>query len=576
MVKSNKGIALGQGLLLANLIRSHEFGPYLADKGNWVKKLEALLQDEVYIKGTIVKELSSEVGLPAKMKMFFLKELGSTKFDEIVKKWVSLSNHLLIQPAVNFVTSENHLLLASGWLNSHHFLSDVVTACYKSQTHSKTRIIPANPFPEMVRGSYTIFGSAVQSWINESYGPKRLGLSTGLQPNNVQKHETKEVCGVPPLPISCFLPCTEVMLYNHKCITIEHLKENDKILGGEGNVGVISSEKVALVLENDTHLFGFNEDKPFFLASHPFWTQDGWRAVDPHTAREENAWLEVGQLTEGDFVRRISSIQGNEIHYQWVEVKSIHSQVFPAGTKVYGVHTREGPRSYHANGYLVLENYPEITAQSTADGLGKLSFDEQKKLQETFNHLDPIVTKAYGPAIAKAMRSMSERHHKSRQENPARNHSKRIPLKDVSLPHLALHYQAGKTKSDSYEMPSKISLMRGHLFVNDEHVPETKINADDNIQWTRPVPGGKWEHGSMKLYHGRQQGYGFVSLTQNHGDTVSLASANFIAAAHLNTYKCYRSTQPLQEGKEVGGWQELGALQMEWTAAVVFAEKLER
>ena len=556
LIKSESGTELGRQLLLENLIKSHGFGPYLADKTMWVKKLETLLEDEVYILGTIVKQLSSEVSLPVKMKLLILGELGASKskFLEITQKWIALSNQSLIQPAVNFL-HENFLLFASGWLDSNPFLNDVVNACNKSQTHTKTIGIPTGlGYPGLIQRTVTTFGSAVQNWINESYGPKRLGLSTGHQPNNVLVHTSS--------PGACFLPCTEVMLYNHKCITIEHLMENDKILGGDGNVGVISSEKVALVLEDDTHLFGFNEDKPFFLASHPFWTQDGWRAVDPHTAREENAWLDVGQLTEGDFVRRISSIRGNEIQYQWVEVKSIHSQVFPAGTKVYGVHTREGPRSYHANGYLVLENYPEITAQSTADGLNKLSFDEQKKLQETFNDLDPILTKAYGPAVAKAMRSMSERHHKSRQENPSRNQSKRVPLKDVSLPHLALHYQAGKTKSDSYEMPSKISLMRGHLFVNDEHVQEAKINANDNISWTRPVPGGKWEHGSMKLYHGRLQGHGFISLTQNYGDTESLASANFIAAAHLNTYKCYRSTQPMQGGKIVGGWQELGALQM--------------
>lgn len=560
LVKSNNGVALGQGLLLENLVKSHGFGPYLTGKAVWVKKLETLLEDEVYILGTIVKQLTSEVSLPVKMKLFILKELGSTKFDEIVKKWISLSNQFLIQPAVNFATIDNHLLFASGWLDSQPFLKDVVGACYKAQTHSSLiRIpniyrIPPQP-PTFIKKTVTHFGAAVHSWINESYGPKRLGLSTGQQPNNITTQEG-------PTSGTCFLPCTEVMLDNHRSITIEHLKENDKILGGHGNIGVISSEKVVQVLEDHTRIFGFNEDKPFFLASHPFWTQDGWRAVDPHTAREENAWLDVGQLSEGDFVRRISNIQGNEIHYQWVEVTSIHSQVFPSGTKVYGVHTREGPRSYHANGYLVLENYPEITAQSTADGLNNLSFEEQKKLQETFDELDPILTKAYGPAVAKAMRSMSERHHSSKQENPSRNESKRVPLKDVSLPHLALHYQAGKTKSDSYEMPSKISLMRGHLFINDQHVQDTKINSDDNISWTRPVPGGKWEHGSMKLYHGRLQGHGFVSLTQNHSDTVSLASANFIAAAHLNTYKCYHSAQPLQKGKEVGGWQDLGALQM--------------
>jgi hypothetical protein len=35
-------------------------------------------------------------------------------------------------------------------------------------------------------------------------------------------------------------------------------------------------------------LFGFNNEKPFFTSCHPFWTQHGWKAIDPEGAKTEN------------------------------------------------------------------------------------------------------------------------------------------------------------------------------------------------------------------------------------------------------------------------------------------------
>lgn len=46
--------------------------------------------------------------------------------------------------------------------------------------------------------------------------------------------------------------------------------------------------------------------------------------------------------------------------YDHVEIKSI--RIVESDVKrVYGVHLREGQRSYHANGYLVAVNYPEVS-----------------------------------------------------------------------------------------------------------------------------------------------------------------------------------------------------------------------
>ena len=68
------------------------------------------------------------------------------------------------------------------------------------------------------------------------------------------------------------------------------------------------SEKAGLALKTATPAFGFNDDEPFFLSSHPFWSQDGWRAINPMTARDENDWLDVGQLKVGDYMCKVKSV----------------------------------------------------------------------------------------------------------------------------------------------------------------------------------------------------------------------------------------------------------------------------
>ncbi len=143
------------------------------------------------------------------------------------------------------------------------------------------------------------------------------------------------------------------MLEDGDSIPIEHLKENDQVIGNQGLVGTVSSEKIHMKFESETPVYGFNDEEPFFTGARPFWTQRGWRAVDPHGAKEENSWLEVGLLSPGDQVRKIKSYQNGKVKYEWVEVKEIQCKKFPAGTHVYGVHMREGPRSYHANGYVM-------------------------------------------------------------------------------------------------------------------------------------------------------------------------------------------------------------------------------
>ncbi len=169
-----------------------------------------------------------------------------------------------------------------------------------------------------------------------------------------------------------------------------------------------------------------------------------------------------------------------------------------------------------------------------------MSISQQLKMTEHLNMLQPTLSKLIGEGAAKSMAAIAKNHLEHKLSNGNKS-NKLIPLKEVCLSKVNLHYQTGRTKHGEYKMPGSLALMRGHLFVDGKHVVHSQSTKDDKVTWTRPVSTGHWEHGTVKLHHGRLSGHGYVSLTKNHADTKSLASANFTAAVNENTYKCYRS-----------------------------------
>jgi hypothetical protein len=80
--------------------------------------------------------------------------------------------------------------------------------------------------------------------------------------------------------------------------------------------------------------------------------------VEPELARRENAWVDVGKLRTGHVLYQLKA---DHKSYDLVPITSIEVETFTKPRDVYGVHLRSGERSYHANGYLVSVNYPEIT-----------------------------------------------------------------------------------------------------------------------------------------------------------------------------------------------------------------------
>lgn len=92
--------------------------------------------------------------------------------------------------------------------------------------------------------------------------------------------------------------------------------------------------------------------------------------------------------------------------YEFVRVRHISKAAIDAGTFVYGLHLREGLRSYHVNGYLVALNYPEITMARLAEGAANLPIQAQKQFWDGIrpmeNALDHTLGHYMTPSLAAA------------------------------------------------------------------------------------------------------------------------------------------------------------------------------
>ena len=561
VVNAESGRSMGDALLVEVLKRKHGFQKYLSDKKDWVEKLEKILEDEVYIVGTIVKQLNEDASLPVKMKLFLLSVLGSQKLNEIEKKWLALSNKSVMESVEHFVHKESRLSLVRDWLLNRPFSSSVADACLLSHTTSWTagnRVMLQDAAPVAKDHTVISYGDAVRSWLYSKQGPRQYGLLlSGQSPDNIII-KPQEECAA-----GCFLGDTLVLLSNSKSVAIERLKENDEVLGRDGAVGIVSSERVMHAFENNIAIFGFNESDPFFTSGHPFWTQDGWRAVNPHIAKSKRHWLDVGQLTEGDYVRKVKTVENCRIEYEWEKIESIHFKDYPAGTKVFGVQARKGPRSYHANGYLVCLNHPEITCRNAAERMESLSVGEKRSVRRHMDELEPVLKKVLGDGPAKVMKSITKNYLANESAKEKKPRKGKISRKDFFLPHINLQYQGSKTTHGTYSMPKKLSVVRGHVFLDEERVPDAQISNGNKILWTRTVTDGKYEHGSVKIHGNRSQGHGFVAITNSRNDTKSELSANFVATAHVNKYKCYRSSQEKKTStQKFTNWIDFGELEM--------------
>lgn len=143
------------------------------------------------------------------------------------------------------------------------------------------------------------------------------------------------------------------------------------------------------------------------------------------------------------------------------------------------VHLREGLRSYHANGFLVALNYPEITVASLAKQLMQVPRKERLDLIGKLRELKPILDRFGGETTLQALEreSSSEALHYT-----GPRHHRRFHLRHVNYPYRM-------TMEDGKRGPA-VDLVEGVLFVDGQYCERASIEKD-HVSWSRPLSDGK-------------------------------------------------------------------------------------
>lgn len=179
---------------------------------------------------------------------------------------------------------------------------------------------------------------------------------------------------------SCFIAVTLVRMADGTLKAISTIETGDQVIGMTGSVNTVTDiERVPL---GRRRLYGFNGGQPFVTAEHPFYTDQGWKSLDPNMTAYENAELAVGCLVTGDNVLIWSpdshsgyTIHGNlvldqfpEVIFDSLPIESIDSIEADADTPVYNL-MLDGDHTYFADNYLV-HNKGENDSGNSGSGSG--------------------------------------------------------------------------------------------------------------------------------------------------------------------------------------------------------------
>ena len=551
------GIDASHCVLLEFLIRHCNFDRYLSKRSFWAETLLNILTDKEFINGVIVEELTaSGSSLLVTMPFTFLYFLHAESYRKAMDFLVNyVKDKDILSPTADFI-NRNYFKSILPIYEDGIFLSNIQNACMKTETKHVQPHSAITSDITPLGWTETTYGREINAWLNSSNGPKKYHLRTSHKPDN-----TKTTPDPPPL--GCFHGDVEIELYNDQATKIQNLGQGDTILCGDGSKGLVSSEMVLLEIDHEMPLFGFNNEKPFFTSSHPFWTQHGWKAIDPEGAMAENTWLMVGQLKEGDFVRKINYYDRKSklVVHTWEEIERIEHETYPKGTVIYGVHLREGNRSYHANGYVVHSNYPEITMDRIERGLQGLPIKDQRTAHEALSVLQPYMNRVLGPGCGEAIKRMlAEPKYDIRTSNKNKNRH----LTNLTIPDMTIKYLSEATDHQLTRLPYSVGVMNGHLILDGDLVNHMVYMDQDMLTWSRPMDDNEWEYGCLKFNQHRLLAHGNVCrVGKSHYTRSTAVKESFdLVATTTNKYKCSRSEKPISKDIDNPEMMDFGELEM--------------
>lgn len=383
------------------------------------------------------------------------------------------------------------------------------------------------PPPEMLKSR--TYGDGASLFVFQYITRPDLFVFTGL-PNNRERTVNTGGSGGG----GCFRPGTKVLVTKHASVEIQNLREGQKVLSRAGEnlqYGTCSDEVVAVPTRHENRhalLFGFNESAPFFSANHVFYTTTGLRAIDPAGAKVDNPWLEVGPLQVGHHL--LHTTDGSD--YQRIPIRTITSEKADCDY-IYGIHLREGLRSYHANGFLVHLNYPEITVKSMSRVLASFDSIQRLKLLANLRELSPLFKRFGADTVLEALDKQIREPARYKNANVfMKKHSQRMQGVQHISRHLNLRDQRGHKSHDS-SLPF-LDLYQGVLYVDGTYCKHAELKGR-RILWSRKLSPSRWEHGYASLSDDFTYGHGAISYQKSY-DHGKLSSHDIMKLRHFSVY----------------------------------------
>ncbi|WNC12965.1 hypothetical protein [Brevibacillus brevis] len=378
------------------------FQRYLDDKPDlWGQRLAARLTDPVFAAKEVLTFDADPNGFYQKLYLLFYKvhRLAPGESERVTKYW----DELLQTKSAHSPWTIYEYMLASKY-SEQTFMGEVQSAINQSKvTGTRTETLgcgggmAAHCTTTQVPSQYT-YGIPVADWLHSSH----YEFITGALPQNVEDvHSGGGGSGC------CFTKGTPVLLADGTSKPIEQVAEGDALYGRDGVVVRRSSQSVIWDLEQNELLYGINDYPPFFNASHPFLTKEGWKAISPAAARRINPNLNITRLQAGDILYQVDSTE--PFRYKEIEIKEITRTVGDASEPIFSVHLHHDNVGYHAHGFCVAVNYPNITEDSFVRAFAKLSSAERALIRERLDPIMPLLKAGMGNFVQQVLhRSLAD------------------------------------------------------------------------------------------------------------------------------------------------------------------------
>ncbi|KAI8715155.1 hypothetical protein NCS52_01022700 [Fusarium sp. LHS14.1] len=469
---------------------------------------------KVFMKKVFQPALARNLSRKGKIK-------GDDEFDGLVDSAVSEFQGIVVRCQIGWRSLENE------WYDPVSEMATKSTQASRTYETGGTGSIYSLVDPPVRKRKWqevtTTTGRALADWLRGAKKAQPEFFHIRQSPPNVVVVNRVEV------PINsgggCFRPGTLVAIKAGQDVPIESIEEGTTVLthAHGQKLGICSDEDVTIKV-SEPYLVGFNDEGVFATPGHVFHTTTGLRAVDPELAIAENAWLDVGRLQPGHVLLRLTE---DRTSYNLLPIKSIQVNKVPEVTTVHGIHLREGDRSYHANGFLVAVNYPEITIRSVAAALDKLAPKDRLQAVSKLTDLRPLFEKLGITGVEDLLRHELTEAKKGRLKTRRGPHVVRFREMRRSL---ALTEATGRLMDSrkppfAYQLPA-VEIFDGILKLDGVIVPRTALDpAKSSIRWSRPLEDteGYFEHGILVFSQDGFDATGAVLISDdaNPADTKS-------------------------------------------------------